>query len=52
MVVKVKVIKRDDTRDKRITRAKTDREALLDRYSLLMREAKQIRKQLGYELAR
>lgn len=46
MAVKVKVVKRDEANDRRITRTKSDRERLLDRKANLMREVKQIERAL------
>lgn len=46
MAIKVKVVKRDDSRDKRITREKSEREKLYDEKSRLMHRVKQIDREL------
>ena len=46
MALKVKVIKRDETHDRRITRAKSTRQMLLDRKATLIKEVKKIEREL------
>ena len=43
---KIKVIKRDDTKDRRITRTKTKRQELLDEKAGLVKRVRQIEREL------
>lgn len=47
MALKVKVIKRNDANDKRITREKSTRQMLLDEYRRLMQRASEIKRELA-----
>lgn len=50
MALKVKVIKRDDTNDRRVTRIKSTRQTLVDRRATLIKEVRQIERQLAEPL--
>ena len=46
MALKVKVIKRDDTHDRRISQAKPKRQVLVDRRAMLIKEVRKIEREL------